>query len=78
MHRVATTIAVFGMLVLAGVGYLSGLTMLACTIRAVVGAVILYVASRVAMSLVLAIMVSAVISSGQANKPERANREHAQ
>ena len=78
MHRVATTIAVLGMLVMAGVGYFSERTILACTIRSAIGAAILYVVSMVAMKLVLAIMVSAVVSSNTAAKPEKANREPGQ
>lgn len=78
MHRVAMTIAICGMLVLAGVGYFSERTIFGCTIRSLTGAVILYVVSMVAMKLVLAIMVSAVVSSNPAVKPEKANREHGQ
>lgn len=78
MHRVATTIAVFGMLVLAAVGYYSGLTMMALSIRAVVGAAVLYAAARVGLSLVVAIMVSAVMSANQSKPQERARSEHAQ
>lgn len=78
MHRLATTIAVFGMLVLAAVGYYSGLTMTALSIRAVVGAAVLYVAARVGLSLMVAIMVSAVMSSTQSKPPERARSERAQ
>jgi hypothetical protein len=78
MHRVAMTIAILGMLVLAGVGYFSERTILGCTIRSLTGAAILYVVSLVAMKLVLAIMVSAVVSSNTTVKPEKANREHGQ
>jgi hypothetical protein len=63
---------------LAGVGYFSERTILGCTIRSVVGAAILYVVSMVAMKLVLAIMVSAVMSGSAAVKPEKANREPGQ
>ena len=78
MHRVAMTIAIMGMLVFAGVGYFSERTILGCTIRSVTAAAILYVVSMVAMKLVLAIMVSAVMSSNPATKPEKANRESGQ
>jgi hypothetical protein len=78
MHRVAMTIAILGMLVFAGVGYFSERTILGCTIRSLICAAILYVVSMVAMKLVLAIMVSAVISSSPAAKPEKANREPGQ
>lgn len=78
MHRVAMTIAILGMLVMAGVGYFSERTILGCTVRSVIGAAILYVVSMVAMRLVLAIMVSAVMSSNAAAKPEKAHREPGQ
>ncbi len=78
MHRVAMTIAILGMLVMAGVGYFSERTILGCTIRSLIGAAILYVLSMVAMRLVLAIMVSAVMSGNAASKPEKANREYGQ
>ena len=67
------------MLALAGVSCASGSSMLGCSERALLGGAVLYVVSRVALRLVVAILVSAVMSSPPSGRtPEKTNREFGQ
>jgi len=72
MRRFALTVAMFGSLVLAAVSLASGVPTFEATIRAVIGAVVLYVVVSVGGKAALGIMVDAVVNS--VAKSER-NRE---
>ena len=63
MNRLAMSVAVVGLLVLAGVGWLSDLPPLTCAIRAAVGAAVLFVVTRVGARMALSLIVDEVIRS---------------
>ena len=76
MRRTAMTVALVGLLVLAGVGYLSGLSLWACTVRSLAGAAALYVMARLALQLALASFVSAIVDGQSVEAAGKKSREH--
>jgi len=65
LRRIAVSVAVAGFFGLALVSWLSGLEPLDCSIRAVVGAAVLFVVVTIAGKLALSVIVSAVIQNSQ-------------
>jgi hypothetical protein len=74
MRRVALTLAALTFFVMAFVGMAMGLSPLSTTIRALVGAVVAFLAASVAIRLALDVLVKAVmgVNNGRAvsNQPE--------
>ena len=74
MRRYATIIAVVGFFVLAAVGHVSGVPPLACGLRALAGAAVLFVMVQIAAKAVLGIFVDVVLRSREAKEPARERR----
>ena len=74
MRRYATIIAVAGFFVLAAVGHFSGVGPLVCGLRALAGAVVLYVMTRIVAKVVLGIFVDALLQSREAKESARERR----
>lgn len=71
MKRYALIISVFGFFVLAGVGCLNDVPPMACAIRAVIGAVGLFIMVQVAGKIILGILVEAIVRGHSAAGPGR-------
>ena len=63
MKQTAVTIAVMGFFVLAGVGWVAGLSPSDCAFKALLGAAALYVLTKLAGRMVVNIMVSTIVSA---------------
>lgn len=63
MNKMAVRVAVIGFFVLAGVGWVAGLSPLDCGIKAVLGAVALYILTTTAERMVVGVMVRTIISA---------------
>jgi len=59
MRRIAMRVALLGLFALAFVGWACGLTPFACTVRALVGAGVLYVLARLAGRVIVAALADA-------------------
>jgi len=65
MKRIAWTISAVSFFVLAGIGWYSGLTPLACSIRAGVGALTMLVVVTVIGRVVAGILADAIVRGGR-------------
>jgi hypothetical protein len=75
MHRASASIAIFALLVFAGVGYARGLSCLTCALRALAAAAILYIVLTVAGRVVLRAMVTDLMDkAGSDKEPEGTRR----
>mgnify|MGYP006288078597 CR=1 FL=1 len=61
MRRIAVRIAVVGFFVLAAVGWACGRSPLTCATRAVIGAVILFVLTRISVRVLTAALADAMV-----------------
>jgi hypothetical protein len=70
VRSIAVSISVLGFFALSFIGWLSGLSPYVCCKRAIVGALVVYVAGSIAVKAVNAVLIDAMIESNQ----EQVNR----
>lgn len=63
MHRIALTIAVMGLLVLAIVAWVGGCSPFRCALRGLVGGVAIYLGARFALKLVAGIVADTIVKA---------------
>ena len=63
IRSIATSVAVLGFFVLAMIGWFSGLTPFTCCKRSLIGALLAYAATTVAIRIINAILINAIVSS---------------
>jgi hypothetical protein len=75
MNRIALTIAVTGLLVLAIVAWLGGCSPFRCALRGLIGGVVIYVGARFALKLVAGIVADTIVKArmAQDQKGEKLN-----
>ena len=78
MKRIAVTVSALTFFAMALVGMVMGQSPFVCTIRALIGAVISYIAAKFAVRLAVDVMIRAVVQGGDGNVPaeESMNEEH--
>ena len=64
MKRIAVTVSVMTFFAMALVGMVMGQHPLVCSLRALIGAVVSYIAARFAVQLAVDVMIKAVIHDG--------------
>ena len=64
MNRLALTCAVIGLFVLAFVAWVGGCTPFTCATRGLTGAVLIFVAARLALKLLVAVIADTMARSG--------------
>jgi hypothetical protein len=74
MKRISIQIAVLGFFVLAGVGWASGLSPAACSLRASVGAACLYMVIRFAGNVAIRLLADAAAESVRRARQEGNHR----
>ena len=74
MRRYAITVAVAGFFMLATVGCCCGVELLTCAMRALAGAVALYVMTRIAAGIVIGILADTMVRSRNARETSRDHR----
>ena len=79
MKRVAITVSAMTFFAMALVGMVMGQNPFVCTLRALIGAVVSYIAARFAVQLAVDVMIKAVVHDGPdvpaAEAPHEENRE---
>ena len=63
MKQTAVTVAVMGFFVLAGVGWLAGLSPFECGLKALIGGAALYILTTMAGRMVVNVMVRTIMSA---------------
>ncbi len=63
MKQAAVTVAVMGFFVLAGVGWVAGLSPSDCAFKALLGAAALYVLTKMAGRMIVNVMVRTIVSA---------------
>ena len=70
MNRLALTCAVIGLFVLAFVAWLGGCTPFTCATRGLIGAVVIFVAARLGLKLLVAVVADTMARSETSREPE--------
>ena len=76
MRQLAAIAAVIGFFALAFVGWFNDVPVFICGMRALGGAVVLYLVIGLAGTITVRIIADAVVQARIANAAERGNREH--
>lgn len=71
MRRISLSIAVAAFFIMAIVGWLSGVEPFTCGLRALVGAVVLYVLAKMGGRIVLRMMADAIMSGSSRDRGSR-------
>lgn len=71
MRRYAISISVIGFFVLAAIGCACDVPLLTCSLRALAGAVALYVMTKIVGRLILNILVETIVRDGGIGKQDR-------
>jgi hypothetical protein len=77
MKRIAVTVSALTFFAMALVGMVMGQSPFVCTIRALIGAVVSYIAARFAIRLAVDVMIRAVVHGGDV-PVEESSEEHSE
>ena len=70
MRNIALIVSVVTFFAMALVGTASGQTVFSCSMRALMGAIVSYVAASIALKLAVDVMVKAVVESGEVTEED--------
>lgn len=78
MKRIAVTVSAMTFFAMALVGMVMGQSPFVCTLRALIGAVVSYLAARFAVQLAVDVMIKAVVHGGGASAGDAPHEEHSE